>query len=198
MVVSNRRNASFLLYNLNSVTSISGKSHFNPTVKNYRTVPHTGQISSSLSRAGADSFPHAGTSPNGQSWGSEHTPQAARVACGAAGAQPTCTASAHSTALPWSSCSQQPGNTAAPVQRCTKTAARKSYSVQVESDIEDLWKNIKTTLTVVLCSNRGYEESPQLFYFHRNYDTDWISTFAYSPNFNATVLTILNNLLSQK
>lgn len=55
-VVSNRGNTSFLLYNLNSVTNIPGRSHFNPAVKNYHAVSHTGQIPSSLTRAGAGSF----------------------------------------------------------------------------------------------------------------------------------------------
>lgn len=73
MVVSNRGNTSFLLYNLNLVTNISGKSNFNPTVKNYHAVPHTDQIPSSLTRAAADSFPHTGNSPNGQTSQSHST-----------------------------------------------------------------------------------------------------------------------------
>lgn len=104
------------------MTNISGKSHFNPTVKNYHAVPHIGQISSCPTTAAVpDSFPHAGNSPNGKSSPAQNTSQRLHMLQAVLqAAHSPCTASlpsackhSHSTALQRSSCSHHSGNSGA-------------------------------------------------------------------------------------
>lgn len=108
----------FLLYNLNSVTNISGRSHFNPTVKNYHAVSHIGQIPSSLTRAGAGSF---STCWELSQW-PELSSRGLRVQRCRASTHPL-----HCTAL--ERLSQHTGDTALPGQH--QTAEMKTYSMEV-------------------------------------------------------------------
>lgn len=74
----------------------------------------------------------------------------------------------------------------------------KAYTKEIRSDIAELWKNTRLLSQQFYTPIQDMKNPHDCVYFHRNYDTEWVSTFTYSPEFNATVLTILSNLLSQR
>lgn len=124
------------------MTNIPGKSHFNPTVKNYHVVPHLGQISSSPATAAvADSFPHAGNSRNGKSSQSQNTARRLQVLhAELQAARPGCTA----RAPPALHCTGAAApSTQGTQQCCSKTAQTKGYSRRTESDAAEPWKSTR-------------------------------------------------------
>lgn len=84
--------------------------------------------------------------------------------------------------------------TAVPHQTCRNESLPK----KIRSDIAELWKNTRLLSQQFYTAIQDMKNPHDCVYFHRNYDTEWVSTFTYSPEFNATVLTILSNLLSQR
>lgn len=84
--------------------------------------------------------------------------------------------------------------TAVPHQTCRNESLPK----KIRTDIAELWKNTRLLSQQFYTPIQDMKNPHDCVYFHRNYDTEWVSTFTYSPEFNATVLTILSNLLSQR
>lgn len=157
-VVSNRGNTSFLLYNLNSVTNISGRSHFNPAVKNYHAVSHTGQIPSPLARAGAGSFSTC--------WGLSQCQSCPPEGCPCC--MQRCRGSTHTLHCTGAAVTAHRGHS---ITWAAPNCRNENLQHGSVSDIADWWKNMRFLSQQFYAPIEDMKNPHDCVYFHHNYDT---------------------------